>query len=308
MKISIKKRFFPLLLASCCALIVNACTQKAETDASTGLQENLQAEDTAPDRPQNADVTPPTEEKSSLDTQSTAPETDTGTEITSEPEITSESEITSNSELTAKPETTSNSAITSKSETSASTDISAVFPDQLSDDLYDFQISIDGTVYQFPMGYSDLEALGWEYMGDHSETLSAGQYTSNEHWTKENASISVSLANLSTDTAAFSDCQVVGIELEHSYLADCGWEILLPGGIRWGVSNADDIKAAYGDPAADFGGDGSTVYYKMTYKYDIRQEINLFVFEQSGVLHKIQLCNFIKPQGADHSIHEEIRE
>lgn len=50
----------------------------------------------------------------------------------------------------------------------------------LSDDLYDFQISIDGTVYQFPMFYSDFEALGWEYDGDPTNTLSSNQYTAVE--------------------------------------------------------------------------------------------------------------------------------
>ena len=161
---------------------------------------------------------------------------------------------------------------------------------KLSDDLYDFQISIDGTVYQFPMWYSDFEALGWEYSGDNTDTLSSNQYAGTQCWKKDDFSVYTILGNLSMNTTAFSDCMVAGISMDKNEFKDCEWEILLPGGIQWGVSNADDIKAAYGDPTSDY--DGSD-YYEMKYRYDYYREIKLYVYKDSGVLEEIRIENLI---------------
>ena len=38
----------------------------------------------------------------------------------------------------------------------------------LSSDIYSYQVSIDGTVYQFPMTYADFVAAGWTYTEDDS--------------------------------------------------------------------------------------------------------------------------------------------
>lgn len=85
------------------------------------------------------------------------------------------------------------------------TKLAAEMPAELSDDIYDFQISIDGTVYQFPMWYSDFEALGWEYDGDNTETLSSNQYTLGQRWKKDGVSVYTRFANLSMNAVTFAD-------------------------------------------------------------------------------------------------------
>ena len=176
-------------------------------------------------------------------------------------------------------------------------------PGELSDDLYDFQISIDGTVYQFPMWYSEFEALGWEYDGDPTNTLSSNQYTFSEVWKKDGIRIYTRLANLSMNTVPFSESMVAGISLEKYNLQDCDWNIILPGGIQWGVSNADDIIAAYGDPTDDYDSD---MYYKLTYEYDWYREINLYVYKEEGVLLEIDIENIVELEGADNSVDETV--
>lgn len=176
-------------------------------------------------------------------------------------------------------------------------------PGELSDDLYDFQISIDGTVYQFPMWYSEFEALGWEYDGDPTNTLSSNQYTFSEVWKKDGIRIYTRLANLSMNTVPFSESMVAGISLEKYNLQDCDWDIILPGGIQWGVSNADDIIAAYGDPTDDYDSD---MYYKLTYEYDWYREINLYVYKEEGVLLEIDIENIVELEGADNSVDETV--
>ncbi len=174
---------------------------------------------------------------------------------------------------------------------------------QLSDDLYDYQVSIDGTVYQFPMWYADFEALGWEYDGDASQTLDSNQYTVAEVWKKDGVSVYTDLANLSMNTAPFSECMVSGITLDRYDMEDSGWEILLPGEIAWGVSNADDIVAAYGDPTSTYDGD---LYYKMTYEEDIYNSVSLYVFKEGDSLQKIEIENMVELEGMDNSVDDTV--
>lgn len=172
-------------------------------------------------------------------------------------------------------------------------------PTELSDDLYDFQLSIDGVVYQFPMWYADFEALGWEYDGDNTQTLSSNQYSGVEIWKKDGIRVYTKLANLSMNTVPYSESMVAGITLEEYYLQDCDWEILLPGGIQYGVSGREDIVAAYGDPTSVYDGD---INYKMTYEYDYYQEIMLYVDQESDTLLEIELENIVELEGADNSV------
>lgn len=159
---------------------------------------------------------------------------------------------------------------------------------KLSENLYDFQLSIDGTVYQLPMSYADFEAMGWAYDGDCADTLFPNQYAVLQRWRKDDSYLHTKLANLSENTVSYSDSMVAGITIGRSMMADCDWKILLPGGIEWGVSNADDIKAAYGDPVSDYDGE---IYYKMIYQDGYYREIDLYVYKDSNVLEQIDMEN-----------------
>lgn len=176
-------------------------------------------------------------------------------------------------------------------------------PSELSDDIYSFQVSIDGTVYQFPMWYYEFEALGWEYDGDPTETLSSNQYTTTQVWKKDGITVYTSFANLSINSVPFSESMVAGITLDKFYLEDSDMEIVLPGGITWGVSNADDIKAAYGDPTSDYDGD---LYYQMTYEYDSYRDIELSVYKDTNTLQEVRIRNIVELEGADNSVNEEV--
>ncbi len=210
----------------------------------------------------------------------TEDEKETDTEITTEAETEVETE-------------TEEDAIEETQKTSAE------LPSELSDDLYSFQISIDGTIYQFPMWYSDFEALGWTYDGDNTETLSSNQYSSTEVWQKNGMTIYTSFANLSMNTIPFSECMVSGITLGEFHLKDCDWEIILPGGIQHGVSNADDVKAAYGTPTRDYDGEYA---YSMTYTYDNYRDIDIDVDKETNTISKIQIRNITELEGADNSV------
>lgn len=172
-------------------------------------------------------------------------------------------------------------------------------PSELSDDLYDFQISVDGTVYQFPMWAADFEALGWTYDGDASQTLSSNQYTTTERWNKGEFSVYTQLANLSMNTVGMTEAMVAGITFEEYQLEGCDWDIILPKGIQYGVSNTEDVIAAYGDPTDEYDGE---LYYKMTYEKDFYQEIHIYVSKETNVINKIEIQNIVELEGADNSV------
>lgn len=175
----------------------------------------------------------------------------------------------------------------------------ATAPSELSDDIYSFQVSVDGTVYQFPMWAKDFAALGWTYDGDDSQTLTSNQYTVAETWVKGDLEVYTSLINLSMNEVTYKDAAVGGITFDEYDLKDTNVQIVLPKGIQFGVSTRDDIIAAYGEPTDEY--DGS-MYYNMTYEYDYYQEIDLYVYKESGTLDKIEIRNFIELEGADNSV------
>lgn len=260
-----KKKTLALLLAITCTLSMSACgNETVETGSRADeAREEIEAELNEEPEESEAEEEPDAEEE---------PETE------EEPEE-------------EKPEETKTPAK------------AASAPSELSDDLYDFQISIDGTVYQFPMWYSDFEALGWEYDGDNTRTLSSNQYTTTEVWEKDGFEVYTRFANLSMNAVPFSESMVAGITLDRYYLEGCDWEILLPGGIQYGVSDADDIKAAYGDPTDDYDSD---LYYKMTYESDSYSEIELYVYKDDNTLKQIDIENVVELEGADNSINAEV--
>lgn len=264
-----KKKTLALLLAISCVLSATACgAQNAEEPAEASEAES--EEESSEDTPKEDEAEEPeVEEKPEAEEK---PETEEAPEAEEEPE-----------KEEKKPAATG----------------------ALSDDLYDFQISIDGTVYQFPMFYSDFEALGWEYDGDNTKTLSSNQYTSVEVWKKDGFRVYTRFANLSMNAVPYSESMVAGITLDQYNLKDCDWEIILPGGIQYGVADADDIKAAYGEPTSDHDSDLS---YSMTYQYDFYREIKLSVDKEKNALSEVKLLNLVEMEGVDNSINEEVPE
>ncbi len=230
-----------------------------------------------------------------------------GTEVSRvEQSVSSEEE--ESSEASTSSEEESNEASTSSEaveSSEASVEVPAVnTPAELSEDLYSFQVAVDGTVYQFPMWYSDFEALGWTYKGEPTDTLSSNQYTAAETWTKgDNMKVYTKIANLSINAQPFSKCMVAGITFDKYDLKNAECEIVLPKGIKYGVSTRDDVIAAYGTPTREY--EGSS-YYKLTYSGDTYSEFNIYVYLESGVVEKIEIENIVELEGADNSVKDEV--
>ncbi len=174
---------------------------------------------------------------------------------------------------------------------------------ELSDDIYSFQIKLDGDLYQFPMSCADFTALGWEYAEDETDELSPNSYSS-YRFNKGNLEAYVDMFNLGLNTVPVTECSVGGLSIDSSQFADAPETVIeLPKGITFNVSTMDDVKAAYGEPSDTYEGD---LYTEFTYEYDIYQSIELHFDSETNVLNKIDYENLVEDEEATAAAAAEV--
>ena len=179
---------------------------------------------------------------------------------------------------------------------------------ELSEDLYDFQIQIGEDVMTFPMSYEEFSTYGWE-LSDHyttlEDTLSPSRYGP-VNFSKGDDTLSVYMINLAVNDLTLKECLVAGVEIDNYYWNENSPQVKLAKGIERGKATLDDIKAAYGEASDIYEGD---LYTKLTYRKEYYSEIELTVYNESGVLEDIDLQNFVAPEGFEAgSASEEVPE
>lgn len=282
-----KKKLLTLLLLLTLSLAFSACSDSKDDDNSkrTEREEREEEDEDDEDKDQDKDDAKDKEDKD-------------------EPTVTEEPVVTEEPTATEEPAATEEPVATEAPVATEEPNVSVSAPSELSGNLYDFQISMDGMVYQFPMWFKDFEALGWNYTEDASYLLMPNKY-SLEYWKKDGFKTSTKLINLTINGATMNNCLVAGINISDYYFDECDWEILLPGGIQYGVSTKDDVIAAYGEPSDIYEG---TNYTKLTYEYDTYQEIELKIDAETGVLNEIDIENMIALEGGDNNVYPDVPE
>ncbi|MDE6626861.1 MAG: hypothetical protein K2K56_10910 [Lachnospiraceae bacterium] len=118
---------------------------------------------------------------------------------------------------------------------------------ELSDDLFSYQISINGEIYQVPMDMETLVERGWELEED-MEELDAYTYYPFCTFCNGDCEIQVNMLNEADSPKPYRECRAVGISVCLYYNDKGGMTFILPKGIQSGVSTVEDMKAAYGEP------------------------------------------------------------
>ena len=109
----------------------------------------------------------------------------------------------------------------------------------------DYVVQINDEIYQFPMAYEDLVAMGWTTDDVEGAELEPYQY-SFFYFDREDVSMTVYIVNLGINTLPAEECIVGGISIDaYDWELDNG-TITLPGGIVRGEATVEDIEAAYG--------------------------------------------------------------
>jgi len=176
-------------------------------------------------------------------------------------------------------------------------------PADMSDDLFSFQVAINGELYQFPMWYADFEAMGWTYEGDASKELASNEYISYEKWSKDGITVKTTIANMSSGKKSVKESAVAGIRISYdSTMEEKNCKIELPGGIVLGESLKEDVISTYGEP--DDNQDNERYHY-YGYTQGWYEEINIFWDTENNIIDSISMENIVELEGTDNSVSEE---
>ncbi len=179
-------------------------------------------------------------------------------------------------------------------------DSSYVWPTELSDTWRGYTANIDGTIYQFPMPYSEFKSKGWK-TDDTLTTIAANDWGT-YYFYSDRAELTVLISNPGLNEANVEDCYVIGFSFDY-YSDNCkdDFMIELPGGIKLLSSTEADIKAAFGAPEYRNDGeyyDGSGNYVSLDYAGDDLQDgVDLEVSENDNLV-VIRMVNTAIPEGA----------
>ena len=151
---------------------------------------------------------------------------------------------------------------------SAASTASSADEKTLSDDLFSYELSIDGHVYSLPCPVSEFEEHGW-VIDDDREIKPGDPFKVFllERADNEEISLGVDLYNPTAEIMEPSGSFVVGVYLQ----PDKGYDVILPGGFAFDSSiSYDDIMKQYGEPDSTFDEESYIArYYIQTYYHEI---------------------------------------
>ena len=129
---------------------------------------------------------------------------------------------------------------------------------EMSDDLMDFTVQLEGVVYQFPCKYTDLTANGWTISSSgYSDTaLMIGGGSDSFDMSQNGKRITVTAYNLSGNATPIADCLIAGISCE----AADGAEVVLAKGVNLAMT-AEQIMEQLGAPNSRNDQTDYTVFY-----------------------------------------------
>jgi len=165
---------------------------------------------------------------------------------------------------------------------------------ELSDDLYSFQAEINGEVYQFPMRYSEFISYGWKLDGVENDKIDANYYRGH-YFILGELECYVQIVNFDINAHPIKECYIGGISVDFELASyDKDFSMRMPKSIELGKSTVEDVKKAYGTPSYSYEGEYLT---ELEYKYSNNYQEVIFEFStETGILKKIQIRNFEKPE------------
>lgn len=152
---------------------------------------------------------------------------------------------------------------------------------QLSDDLYSYQIVINGKLYQVPMDVEELLDEGWKFDEDENAELDAYTYTPNVTLYMGDYQIGVDIVNKTESSQPYSACEACGISINLYYNSDNDIVFILPKGIQSNVASVEDMKAAYGEPTDFSEMDGMAF---ATYEVEYASKEIKFTFDENKLV------------------------
>lgn len=164
--------------------------------------------------------------------------------------------------------------------------------DVLTDNIYDYQLSFDGTVVTFPISFADFESLGFECTDDETSQISANSYALMYFEDSNKNKVMGYVMNFGINSTEASNCYVVGAEVT-SYFYKNG-EVQMAGGLKFGEATLEDVEELFGGPSDNYEG----TYITYTYKEDYYELVEVkFDPAEGNKLVNITVKNFTEPEG-----------
>ena len=140
---------------------------------------------------------------------------------------------------------------------------------ELSDDLADFTVSIEGVVYQLPCGVDQLLNNGWhEDTGrEYTYEVAANKSVALELWNESGKSISIAVWNPGPDTKTYNECMIWKIS-ESIWASDSeDATVLVAGGFEISADSSEqEVIAAFGGEENEHY--SNTTSYGLDYDYE----------------------------------------
>lgn len=163
----------------------------------------------------------------------------------------------------------------------------------LSEDINDFQIEIEGTVFRLPVRYSELTAAGWTAKeGEDTERIRAHSKAGIFSFQKGKYKLMAYAVNFDINEQPVTNCYISDIIID-DFLDNKEISVRLPKGITMVKSGYDEVRAAYGDPKDEYKSD---TLLSLTYSQNSDNSLQLFFDAKSGLLTKIDISNLEQPE------------
>ena len=140
---------------------------------------------------------------------------------------------------------------------------------ELSDDLADFTVSIEGVVYQLPCGVDQLLNNGWhEDTGrEYTYEVAANKSVALELWNESGKSISIAVWNPGPDTKTYNECMIWKISESICASDSEDATVLVAGGFEISADSSEqEVIAAFGGEENEHY--SNTTSYGLDYDYE----------------------------------------
>lgn len=155
-------------------------------------------------------------------------------------------------------------------------------------ELYQFAYQIEGELYRLPMTYDEFLEKGWSYNKEEAFEIAPNQHTSFEIFERNAFKVYADFYNLGETNLYFENCKIGALHIDELLLGDYTPDIVLPGNIRYGVSNKSDIIRAYGEPTDTL---RTETYLELVYEYASYQKVVFKLNYQNNVITGIDIYN-----------------
>lgn len=138
---------------------------------------------------------------------------------------------------------------------------------ELSDDLADFTVSIEGVVYQLPCGVDQLLNNGWSEGREYTYEVAANKSGALELWNEAGKSIRIAVWNPGPDPKTYNECMIwkIGESIWASDSEDA--TVLVAGGFEISADFSEqEVIAAFGGEENEHY--NNTTSYGLNYDYE----------------------------------------